>query len=355
MNYQEIFSKMVVPLCLWYRENQRILPWRENHDPYRVWVSEIMLQQTRVEAALPYYERFLAALPTVEKLADCPEEQLLKLWEGLGYYSRVRNMQKAAKIVVTEYGGKFPKDACLLEKLPGIGDYTAGAIGSIAFNLPTPAVDGNVLRVAARLLDDDTDIMLPAVKKRVKAELSSVYPQAEDRSDLTQAIMELGALVCIPGVPRCDACPLSELCLAKKNGRERELPVRIVKKEKKTVKRTVFLLRCGDEIALLKRPEKGVLAGMWEFPSVDKALSLKAVKQQILDWKLIGEAEELARSRHVFTHLIWEMDSYLVRVAEKSDDFTWVSLSDLEHTIALPSAMKPFLDKMRTIPPSVLG
>ncbi len=346
MNYQEIFSKMVMPLCLWYRKNQRILPWRENHDPYRVWVSEIMLQQTRVEAALPYYERFLAALPTVEDLANAPEEQLLKLWEGLGYYSRVRNMQKAAKIIVEEYGGAFPQDAALLEKLPGIGDYTAGAIGSIAFNLPTPAVDGNVLRVAARLLDDDTDIMLPAVKKRVKAELSAVYPQADDRSDLTQAIMELGALICIPSVPRCESCPLSHLCLAKAKGREKELPVRIVKKEKKTVKRTVFLLRCGDEIALLKRPKKGVLAGMWEFPSVDKHLSAKALKQTLLDWNLSGEAVPFANSRHVFTHLIWEMESYVVEVDQKVGDFTWVSLRDLEETIALPSAMKPFLEKL---------
>ncbi len=344
MNYQDIFSQMVMPLCLWYRENQRILPWRENHDPYRVWVSEIMLQQTRVEAALPYYERFLAALPTVRDLANAPEEQLLKLWEGLGYYSRVRNMQKAAKVVVEEYGGVFPQDAVLLEKLPGIGDYTAGAIGSIAFNLPTPAVDGNVLRVAARLLDDDTDIMLPAVKKRVKAELSIVYPQAENRSDLTQAIMELGALVCIPGAPRCEACPLSHLCMAKAKGREKELPVRIVKKEKKTVKRTVFLLRCGDEIALSKRPKKGVLAGMWEFPSVDIHINEKQAKQQVLEWKMDGKVQAFIDSRHVFTHLIWEMKSYLVQVAEKSDAFTWVTLSNLEQSVALPSAMKPFLD-----------
>lgn len=347
MNYQDIFSKMVMPLCLWYKEHQRILPWRENRDPYRIWVSEIMLQQTRVEAALPYYERFLAALPTVEDLANAPEEQLLKLWEGLGYYSRVRNMQKAAKTVMEEYGGVFPKDAVLLEKLSGIGDYTAGAIGSIAFGLPTPAVDGNVLRVAARLCCDDTDIMLPQVKKRVKAELATVYPLAEDAGELTQAIMELGALVCIPGAPKCELCPLTHICLAKAQGREKELPVRIVKKEKKTEKRTVFLCVCGDEIALSKRPEKGVLAGMWEFPAMDGHLSVKDAERAISAWNLAGKLQAFANSRHVFTHLIWDMKSYVVKVAEKGGDFTWVSREELEKSVALPSAMKPFWEALK--------
>ncbi|MBE7034761.1 MAG: A/G-specific adenine glycosylase [Ruminococcaceae bacterium] len=334
---------MVAPLCLWYQKNQRILPWRENRDPYRVWVSEIMLQQTRVEAALPYYQRFLEALPTVYDLAKAPEERLLKLWEGLGYYSRVRNMQKAAQIVVEQYGGQFPKDAAALEKLPGIGDYTAGAIASIAFGLPVPAVDGNVLRVIARLCNDDADIMLSGTKKRVKEALSAVYRLAEaDAGDLTQAIMELGALVCVPGVPRCEACPLQRLCQAKAMGTEKTLPIRIVSKEKKTVKRTVFLLCCGDKVALVKRPAKGILAGMWEFPAAEGHLSRKQAEAVLRAQGIEGRLQSFVESRHVFTHLIWEMKSYLIFASEKNDAFSWFSLQELGGEIALPSAMKPF-------------
>ncbi len=336
MQHNDILAAMVSPLCSWYEKNKRVLPWRENRDPYRIWVSEIMLQQTRVEAALPYYQRFLQALPTVHALAEAPLEQLLKLWEGLGYYSRVKNMQKAAQTVVEEYGGKFPEDRALLEKLSGIGDYTAGAIASIAFNLPEPAVDGNVLRVVARLLDDETDIMLPKVKREVKNKLQAVYPLSKDCGDLTQALMELGALICIPGgVPKCDACPLSHLCLAKQNGREQLLPIRNTKKEKKLVKRTVFVIESKGEFALVKRPETGVLAGMWEFPTEDGA-----------ELKLSHIAEEkhipLMKSRHVFTHLIWEMDSYYVKIQEKDPRFHWVSRKEMIQEIALPSAMKPF-------------
>ncbi|MBR5236141.1 MAG: A/G-specific adenine glycosylase [Clostridia bacterium] len=334
---------MVAPLCLWYKENQRILPWRENHDPYRVWVSEIMLQQTRVEAAMPYYQRFLEALPTVSALADAPEEQLMKLWEGLGYYSRVRNMQKAAQTIVTEYGGQFPQDVALLEKLPGIGDYTAGAVASIAFGQPMPAVDGNVLRVLARLCDDERDIMLPQVKKDVKKALSLVYPLAEDCSDLTQGLMELGAMVCIPGVPRCDLCPLKDLCLAKKGNREQLLPVRKAKTEKKRVARTIFLLRHGEEFALVKRAEKGVLAGMWEFPAMEGHGSLAEVDVWLKEHSISGEKHRFIDSRHVFTHLIWDMQSYLVCSENKPREFAWFSLDELLESVALPSAMKPFL------------
>ncbi len=346
MDCQDILAAMVAPLCLWYKKNQRILPWRENHDPYRVWVSEIMLQQTRVEAAIPYYQRFLEALPTVSALAKAPEEQLLKLWEGLGYYSRVRNMQKAAQAVVTEYGGQFPQDAALLEKLPGVGDYTAGAVASIAFRLPTPAVDGNVLRVLARLCDDERDILLPQVKKDVKKALALVYPLAEDCSDLTQGLMELGALVCVPGAPKCGLCPLQELCLAKKRNREQFLPVRKAKTKKKTVKRTVFLLMCGDEFALIKRGEKGVLAGMWEFPAMEGHGSSAQVEAWLAERDALGEKTRFIDSRHVFSHLIWDMQSYLVCTEKKTADFTWFSLTELVEQVALPSAMKPFLKAM---------
>lgn len=344
MKHNDILAAMISPLCSWYEKNKRQLPWRENRDPYRVWVSEIMLQQTRVEAALPYYKRFLEVLPTVEALAKAPEELILKLWEGLGYYSRVRNMQKAAVTVVEEYNGKFPADRKLLSCLSGIGEYTAGAVASIAFNLPEPAVDGNVLRVVARLLDDDTDIMLPAFKKKVQEELFNVYPLAHDCGDLTQAIMELGALICIPsGVPRCEECPLSHICKAREKGREQLLPVRNVKKEKKLIKRTVFLMEHEGKIALKKRLKGGVLAGMWEFPATDWHM---IAKEQKAWFESFGGAENLsllAEHRHVFTHLIWDMKCYFAKVKQKNDDFFWVTPEELLKTIALPSAMQPFL------------
>ena len=343
MKHNDILAAMISPLCSWYETNKRQLPWRKNRDPYRVWVSEIMLQQTRVEAALPYYQRFLEALPTVEALANAPVDLLLKLWEGLGYYSRVRNMQKAAQTVVEVYGGQFPADRKLLSGLSGIGEYTAGAVASIAFNLPEPAVDGNVLRVISRLLDDDTDIMLPAFKKQIQGALAAVYPQAKDCGDLTQAIMELGALVCIPGgVPKCDRCPLAHLCLAKKNGREQVLPVRNVKKEKKLEKRTVFVLEHEGKLALIKRPESGVLAGMWEFPAVEGHVALKAVNKAVESMGGAERVSKLASHRHVFTHLVWDMKGYYVLAKEKSEAFFWITPEELAHTVALPSAIKPF-------------
>ncbi len=342
MAHKDILAAIVSPLCSWYRKNKRILPWRENRDPYRIWVSEIMLQQTRVEAAIPYYQRFLDALPSVETLAAAPLEQLMKLWEGLGYYSRVKNMQKAAVIVTNQFDGQFPMDVKALEQLPGIGDYTAGAIASIAYGLPTPAVDGNVLRVVARLCNDEADVMLPQTKRRIKAALAEVYPLAEDASDLTQGLMELGALICIPGTPRCEICPLESICKGRAVGREQCLPVRQVKKEKKLIKKTVFILLCDDSIALLKRPEKGVLADMWEFPSVEGHLTAGEARKTLQAWGVCEKAVVFKESRHVFTHLIWDMKSYLVQTKSCLKTFNWFTFSSLEKQIALPSAFQPF-------------
>ena len=202
------------PLLHWFWANHRVLPFRSDPTPYHVWVSEIMLQQTRVAAAVPYYERFVQELPDIPALAACEEERLLKLWEGLGYYSRVRNLQKAARIVCEQYGGQLPGDLAALKKLPGIGDYTAGAIASIGFGVPAPAVDGNVLRVFARLYNDEGDIMQPAVKASTTQKVMAQQP-AEAPGDFNQALMELGALVCTPGQPDCAACPLQALCLGR--------------------------------------------------------------------------------------------------------------------------------------------
>lgn len=342
MTYQKLLAAMISPLCSWYRENKRALPWRETKDPYCIWVSEIMLQQTRVEAALPYYRRFLDELPTVEALAAATLPRLLKLWEGLGYYSRVQNMQKAAAVITEQYGGQFPSEVKALERLPGIGDYTAGAVASIAFGLPAPAVDGNVLRVIARLCNDKADIMLPQTKRQVKENLAAVYPLADDCSDLTQALMELGALICIPGTPKCEQCPLASLCRGHHAGREQLLPVRGAKKDKKLVKRTVFLLQCGEQLALVKRPSPGVLAGMWEFPALDGHLSFKEAREQLTAWGIQNSPQPFISSCHTFTHLIWDMQSYFVWVTRQPEQFFWFSFSELEQNVALPSAVKPF-------------
>ena len=254
----------MTPLLSWYDENARRLPWRETRDPYRIWISEIMLQQTRVEAVKRYYERFLARLPDVAALAACSEAELFKLWEGLGYYSRARNLQRAAKSIMSLHGGEFPRDFEEIRALSGVGDYTAGAIASFAFDLPYPAVDGNVLRVSARVLGYGEDILSPKAKKELTAAVWEAQPK-NDAACFNQAMIELGAVVCLPnGVPKCDACPLADRCVAHREGREGELPVRKKPNARKVQHRTVLILREGDRVALRRRPATGLLAGLFE-------------------------------------------------------------------------------------------
>ena len=337
-----LLEKLPELLLGWYEQNKRVLPWRENRDPYRVWLSEIMLQQTRVEAVKGYYARFLENLPTVQALAECEDDRLHKLWEGLGYYSRVRNLKKAAGILVKDYGGRFPEDYEQILKLPGIGEYTAGAICSICFDLPTPAVDGNVLRVVSRLTDDTTPIDLPAQKKKVTEALRACYPS--QAGDFTQALMELGATVCGPNRdPDCENCPCREICLAKMRGSALLLPVRLPKKEKKIQKRSVFILRCGDRYALVKRPDTGLLAGLWQFPDregwLDAQSALEYVQSLGLHPRQIFRQTEKV---HIFTHIRWEMRGFYLEVAEPIGDFIWVSESALAEEAALPTAYRQF-------------
>ena len=255
----------IAPALLdWFYANRRILPFREDPTPYHVWLSEIMLQQTRVSAALPYYERFLAALPDIPALAGCEEEKLHKLWEGLGYYSRVRNLQKAAKIVCAQYGGQLPADYNALLALPGIGEYTAGAIASISFGLPVPAVDGNVLRVFARLYNDPRLVTDPQVKREFTARVMEHQPPAK-AGDYNQALMELGALVCLPnGVPLCEQCPLGTLCRARAAGTALSLPQKTPPKARRITPVTVVLVLNEGRVLLQQRPAKGLLAGLWQ-------------------------------------------------------------------------------------------
>lgn len=333
-----------LPDCLlpWFRQNARALPWRESRDPYRVWVSEIMLQQTRVEAVMGYYARFLDAFPTVQALAAADEDQLFKLWEGLGYYSRARNLQKAARAIASR--GGFPDSYDEVRALPGVGPYTAGAICSICYDMPTPAVDGNVLRVASRFLNDPTPVDSPAFKRYITEEIAADYP-AGQCGDFTQSVMELGATVCTPRSPKCGDCPLCASCAAYAAGTQADLPVKMPKKEKQLVQKTVFLLWHGEEMALLRRADDGLLAGMWSFPNVDTPLDAAAAmtyaaKLGVQPVSLVGHTHRA----HVFTHIRWEMDAYTILCGEKSGSFVWRTVQQIRDNYALPTAFRIFLE-----------
>ena len=319
--------KSAVPLLLeWYRVCKRDLPWRGTHDFYRIWVSEIMLQQTRVEAVKDYYLRFLQKFPTVEALADADEGEVLKAWEGLGYYSRARNLQKAAKLI-KEHG--VPTTYEGVRALPGVGDYTAGAISSIAYELPCPAVDGNVLRILTRLLADDTNIDLSGTKEKFAALLKEVYPK--EAGEFCQALMELGAIVCLPGgPPQCLVCPWRELCLARLQGDAERYPVRAPKRARRVEEHTVLVLRYEGEYALVRREKKGLLAGLWQFPFAEDAP------------ETYGRVLESKSATHIFTHVEWHMTGYLVEAKEKFPQFTWASREEIGEKYALPSAFKAF-------------
>ena len=337
-------EQLTLPLLMWYREHARVLPWRSHPTPYRVWVSEIMLQQTRVAAVLEYYRKFMEALPAVEDLAAVPEDELMKLWQGLGYYSRARNLQKAARQIMEEHGGVFPDTYEAIRALTGVGDYTAGAISSIAFGLPVPAVDGNVLRVIARITGDDGDITTPAMKKRVTENLSRVIP-VEAPGQYNQALMELGATVCLPnGAPLCDKCPAFDLCRARIQERTGELPVKAAKKERRLENRTVYLLFHGDCVALRRRPGKGLLARLWEYPNelADGADWLAAWGIQVQDRAPGGTG------KHIFSHIEWHMNGVLVETADENlpEGWVWCDRAELLHTYAVPNAFRAFEGKV---------
>lgn len=342
---QKLPETLAQKLCAWYDAGHRELPWRQDTRPYPVWLSEIMLQQTRVEAVKGYYARFLRELPTIEALSRCPPDRLTKLWEGLGYYSRVRNLQKAAQVIQDTYGGRFPETFEAVRALPGIGDYTAGAICSICFGLPTPAVDGNVLRVLSRVMEDEAPITNQKTKNACREALVPVY-QKGPRGTLTQALMELGAMVCVPnGAPRCESCPLREICLANLHGTQDKFPVKEAKRPKREEHRTVFVLQCEDALAVRKRPGKGLLAGLWELPNVEGTLP---AEQALAFAEEAGcEPFELQKSverTHVFTHIIWKMRCYYLLCREKSPEFVWAGAERRRTDVALPTAFRMFVE-----------
>ena len=308
-----------------------------------------MLQQTRIEAVIPYYERFLRELPDIPALAAVPEDRLLKLWEGLGYYSRARNLQKTAQILTEHYDAELPASAAELRKLPGIGDYTAGAVASIAFGLPEPAVDGNVLRVITRLLSCPDDISAPSVRRAVTELLRMYYPSGNDASLLTEGIMELGETVCIPnGVPQCERCPLRGLCTAHRDGTELSFPVKAAKKLRRIEEKTVFLLRNGDGcFAIRKRPGKGLLAGLWEFPNADGSLTEAEMFSALSGWELSPlRILPFGSAKHIFTHVEWHMTAYLISCAEASRFFLWKTPEEIKRDYPLPTALKAFQEKI---------
>jgi len=336
----------------WYRENRRRLPWREEVSPYRTLLSEIMLQQTRVEAARPYFDRFLGSFPDIPSLADADDDLLLKSWEGLGYYSRARNLKKCAREVCDRFGGVIPSSVPDLLSLPGIGPYTAGAIAAFAYGKPVAAVDGNVLRVTARITAETGDVLSPAVKTKLSDLVASLVPE-DAASDFGQGLIELGALVCLPNqVPKCDACPVRALCRGYEKGIAAALPVRGKKAERKLDLRTVLLIRSGTSTLLRKRPAHGLLAGLWEFPNFSGGFSEKEALDAVRTLGLEPlRVTPLDPSKHLFTHIEWRMNGYLVLVAEPDsplpDGYVMPETEELLSHYAIPSAFSAYTSRLR--------
>lgn len=348
-------SGMSQPLLSWYREHGRVLPWREKavsgdiNMPYYIWLSEIMLQQTRVETVIPYYQRFLEAVPDIPSLAAADDQLLHKLWEGLGYYSRVRNLKKGAMQVMEQYGGQLPASIPLLRDICGIGDYTAGAIGSIAFGLKEPAVDGNLLRVTSRLLATEGDIGKPAVKKAFHDLLLEGMPSSpSDTGDFNQAMMDLGAGLCVPGTPECGNCPISRYCFAYERGQAELFPVKAKRAERKIQFKTVLVILTGKKlntVLLRQREESGLLAGLWEFPMEDGYLSAEEVREKLKSMGLIPERVlALKDAKHLFTHIEWQMKGFLVYCPEGDfpSFFHLATQEQLEKKYTLPSAFRVY-------------
>ncbi|WP_270811711.1 A/G-specific adenine glycosylase [Hungatella effluvii] len=343
---EERLKTMEKPLLSWYKNHARVLPWRENPEPYRVWISEIMLQQTRVEAVKPYFERFMAALPDTAALAAVPEDRLFKLWEGLGYYNRARNLKKAAGVVMEQYGGVIPASWEDLKTFPGIGSYTAGAIASIAYGIPVPAVDGNVLRVISRVTGSREDILKQSVKKQMELLLLGVMPQ-EGAGSYNQALIEIGAIVCVPnGEPLCGECPMASVCVARRDGLTKEIPVKTPKKSRKIEEKTILILEWEGRTAIRKRDSSGLLASLYELPGVEGWLEDEALAQM---YRVpLAAVRRLPEAKHIFSHVEWRMRGFAVELQEKpAGDYLWVTPEEIRETYSLPSAFKAYTMMIR--------
>lgn len=337
---QERLEKIVKPLLNWYQKNKRELPWREEKNPYHIWLSEIMLQQTRIEAVKSYYARFLKEVPTILELANIEEEKLLKLWEGLGYYNRARNLKKAAKMIIKEYEGNMPNYYEELIKLPGIGEYTAGAIASIAFDEKIPAVDGNVLRVISRVIGNRENVLSKEVKKEITNQLIKVIP--DEAGNFNESLMELGEVICLPnGQPFCEKCPIQKFCYAYQKNLTSQIPVREKIINRKKEHRTVLLFRKEEKIAIQKRPQKGLLANMYEFPNLEGKKKKEDILEQIDKWGIkTRRIQKKGQASHIFSHIEWNMIIYEIIVEKESDCLLWVNKKELEQSYPMPTAFK---------------
>lgn len=332
-------------LLAWYDQHARILPWRENTESYRIWVSEIMLQQTRVEAVKPYFERFIHALPTLQDLANADEDELKKLWEGLGYYNRIKNMKKCAQICMKEYGGQLPSSYEQLLSLPGIGSYTAGAIASIAYKQRVPAVDGNVLRVFSRVLVSEDDILKEKTKRKFQDIIIEYIPK--DRSDaFNQALMEIGALICVPNAsPKCTICPLAQDCIGFKTKQAEKLPIKTKKKARKIENKTIIIVVANHKVFIQKRPKEGVLSDLYEFITLNHHMTKNEVECKI-GKSNIKKIMRLQDTKHIFTHIEWHMRGYLIELKNITEEGLWVSEEDLNNTYAIPTAFKKYKEAL---------
>ena len=340
-------QQLPAPLLAWYAENRRILPWREEITPYRTWISEIMLQQTRVTAVLPYFARFMAAYPTVHDLAAADDGELMRLWQGLGYYSRARNLKRAAQQIVENFGGAFPTTYKDLITLPGIGDYTAGAILSIAMGQTVPAADGNVLRVVSRVCGYGGDITDPKNRKQLRDAVAEILPEGH-AGEFNQAMMDLGATVCLPhGAPLCETCPFSSFCSAHTAGQETLFPVKAPKKEKKIEEKTVFLLHRSGEVALRQRPADGLLAGLWEFPNIPGTLDEAEAALWLSENHIIPHLwNKKINYTHEFTHILWQITAYVVEITGSGQgDWVWCSPKEQQRR-AIPSAFQKLVKEI---------
>lgn len=380
LSRKERLQAVEKPLLSWYHSRARILPWREDPKPYKVWISEIMLQQTRVEAVKPYFERFMAAFPDVASLAEAQDDHLMKMWEGLGYYNRARNLKAAAIQIMDQFDGCIPSSKEELLTLPGIGSYTAGAISSIAYGVPNPAVDGNVLRVISRLQGDYSDIKKASVKTAMEQEIAAVMPK-DAASSYNQGLIEIGALVCIPGgEPKCSECPLASLCITKKRGLWKEIPVRSAPKPRRMEEKTVFLIEWNEKAAIHKRPPKGLLASLYELPNTEGHLTADEavwqVKKWICDKMQTGQADQggcaaitahmkalqvvaepIGVAKHVFSHVQWDMVGYRVKILcenngnteelleniSENEHFFMVDKTALKEEYSVPSAFGAYI------------
>lgn len=339
---EKSLEKIVEPLLKWYQENKRDLPWRHDITPYKTWISEIMLQQTRVEAVKEYYARFLKKLPTINDLAHLKDDELMKLWQGLGYYNRARNMKKMAIEVVEKYQGIIPDTKEEIMKLPGIGEYTAGAILSIAYQKKVPCVDGNVLRVITRVQSNKSNIQLSSTKEKIRKDLEQILP--DNVRDFNQSLMELGALICLPnGEPKCRECPLQNMCQAHLQKQTNQIPVKIVKKERKKENKTVFLINYKEQILIRQRPKNGLLQGLFELPNTEGHLNIKEAKEWLASQNVTTKTiQKSVVEKHIFTHIEWNMQLYIVE-AEKQNNDLWASPIQLKEIYSLPTAFSKLL------------